>query len=526
MKSYRNAFLITLAAACALAAGLVYGWWRYARPQQQPASAYSLTASSPANEGSQSESTPAALAAEETPLATLQLSPERLQSIGVKTGVVEMKAVHDQIRAVGSVDVDETRLAYVQVRFPGWIHKVYADSTFQFVRKGQPLFTIYSPDLVTTEQEYLLAKQNQNLLAASSIPGVAQGASSLVNGAAERLRQWEVPAREVEQLEKTGRARYDLEIDSPVSGYITERNALPNMYVQPETKLYTVADLSTVWVYAQVFQTDVGRVRLGDPAKVTVDAYPGREFSGRVDFIWPQVDMTTRTVKVRLVFANPGLKLTPGMFVNVQLELPMGRQLVIPLSGVFQSGSRQIAFLDHGEGILEPREIELGPQVSDEYVVLKGLKAGDRIVTSANFLIDSESQLQAAIGSYVPPPPGAGASAAVNGTAAPAKARLDFSTSPSPPRQGANTVRVKLADANGAPLAGAQVTVTFFMPAMPAMGMAAMRTAVELADRGAGNYQGQANLQSGGSWQVSIVARRSGQVLGSTQLTVDAAGGM
>src|SRR5207237_7881921 len=193
--------------------------------------------------------------------------------------------------------------------------------------------------------EYLLAKQNRNLVAASSVPGVAAGATSLVSAAAERLKQWEVPAREIAQLETTGEVRHEVEIDSPVSGYITERNALPNLYVQPETRLYTVADLSTVWVYANVFQTEMARIKIGDPATVTTDAYPGRAFNGQVNFMWPQVDMTTRTQRVRLVFSNPDMKLTPGMFANVRLRIPLGRQLTIPASGVLQSGTRQMAFV-------------------------------------------------------------------------------------------------------------------------------------------------------------------------------------
>jgi Cu(I)/Ag(I) efflux system membrane fusion protein/cobalt-zinc-cadmium efflux system membrane fusion protein len=296
------------------------------------------------------------------------------------------------------------------------------------------------------------------------------------------------------------------------------------MYVQPETKLYTVADLSTVWIYAEAFQPDMGRIKIGDPAAVTTDAYPGRTFSGRVSFIWPQVDMATRTQRVRLVFSNPGTRLTPGMFVNARLQIPMGRRLVIPSTGVFQSGTRQIAFVDHGNGYLEPREIELGPRAGDEFIVLKGLKAGERVVTSANFLIDSESQLQAALGSFAPPPPGAGAAAAMN--APPTQANAEFATIPSPPHKGDNTLRVKLADNSGAPIAGAQVTVTFYMPAMPAMGMAAMRTVSNLSEKGGGMYEGSGKLDSGGTWQVTIVAQKNEQTLASRQLTVNATGGM
>ena len=269
-------------------------------------------------------------ASTEAPLVPVQISPQRLQSIGVKTGEVERKSVADEILTTGNVAVDETRLAYVQVRFSGYIEKVFADATYQYVRKGQPLFTIYSPDLVATEREYLVAKQNQQQVAQSTVPGVASSAASLLDAAAERLKQWGVPQKEIARLESTGQVQQELEVDSPVSGYITERNALPSVAVQPEMRLYTIADLSTVWVQAQVFQNDLERVRVGAPATLTVNTYPGRMFTGRVDFIYPQVDMDTRTAKVRIVFSNPGLQLKPGMFVNVSLKVPTGEPARYP----------------------------------------------------------------------------------------------------------------------------------------------------------------------------------------------------
>jgi Barrel-sandwich domain of CusB or HlyD membrane-fusion/YtkA-like len=314
----------------------------------------------------------------------------------------------------------------------------------------------------------------------------------------------------------------ELQVDSPVSGYITERNALPNLTVQPETRLYSVADLSTVWIFADVFQNDLGRIKVGDRTSLTVDTYPGRNFEGRVNFIYPQVDMTTRTARVRLIFPNPGLKLTPGMFVNAVLQVRAGTQLVIPASGVLQSGTRQIVFVNRGDGYLEPRGVELGARAGENFVILKGLKEGEEIVTSANFLIDSESQLQAALGSFTPPPPGAGSVGAMNAP----QANVALTTEPSPPRKGSNAIRVKLADANGAPISGAEVSVTFFMPAMPAMGMAAMRTPVTLSDKGNGLYKGSAQLDSGGTWQVTVVAKKNGQTVASKQLSVNATGGM
>ena len=279
-------------------------------------------------------------ASTEAPLVPVQISPQRLQSIGVKIGEIERKLVEDEIRTTGNVAVDETRLADVQVRFSGYIQKVFADATYQYVRKGQPLLTIYSPDLVATEREYLVAKQNQQQVAQSTVPGVVSSAASLLDAAAERLKQWGVPQQEIARLESTGQVEQELEVDSPVSGYITERSAFPSVAVQPGMRLYAIADLSTVWVQAQVFQNDLERIKVGAPATLTVNTYPGRTFTGRVDFIYPQVDTDTRTAKVRVVFSNPGLQLKPGMFVNVSLKVPMGSQLVIPATGVLQSGAR------------------------------------------------------------------------------------------------------------------------------------------------------------------------------------------
>jgi RND family efflux transporter MFP subunit len=529
MQRYRSAFFVTLGTTILLAGALVLlslkpEALRARFPSASPNQTLAKAASSPSGDMASSPSSPSGPSATEPNLVPVTLSPQRMQSIGVKTGTVEYKLVHDEIRTTGNVEADETRLAEVQVRFAGWIQKVFVDSTFQRVRKGQPLLTIYSQELVATENEYLLAKQNREFLAQSTVPGVAPGASNLLSSATERLKQWMIPDREIEELEQTGKVKRELEIDSPASGFVTERNALPNMYVQPGTKLYSVADLSTVWVYAQVFQNDLGRIKVGDSAEVTVDSYPGRMFPGRATFIWPQLDQTTRTAKVRLEIPNPELKLSLGMFVNVKLGVALGRQLAIPASAVFQSGTRQIAFVDRGSGYFEPREIETGGRAADDVVVMKGLKAGERIVTSANFLIDSESQLQAAMGSFTPPPPGVGATSAMN--APQGQVSIDYSSNPATPQKGNNTFRVKLTGANGTPITGAQVTVTFFMAAMPAMGMAAMRNVTTLSEKGGGSYEGPGQVQMGGNWQVTVLATKNGQTLAQKQFSVTAEGGM
>lgn len=527
MKNYRRAFFAALAGNVLLAAGVAFLWWRSHAPGQGATlrSALPSAIRSVLPERLQPaalEATPAPIPPAEPALAPVQISPQRMQSIGVKLGRVERKAVTDEVRTAGNVAVDEAKVAYVQVRFPGFIQKVFADATYQFVRKGDPLFTIYSPDVAATESEYLVARQNQEQVARSSIPGVASGAASLLSAAVDRLKQWQVPESEIARLKSTRETGRDITIDSPITGYITERHAYASTAVAPDMRLYGIADLSTVWVNAQVFQNDLAQVKVGAPATITADTWPGRALNGCVDFIYPDIDMGTRTARVRIVLTNPDPPLSPGMFVRVALKAPMGEQLVIPAGGVLESGERQIAFVDHGNGTLEPREVQLGARIGDEFIVLKGLKAGEQIVTSANFLIDSESQLQASLGSYAPPPPGAGNAGAMNAP----QANAELSSQPEPPRKGSNVFRVKLSDARGAPVAGARVSVTFFMAAMPAMGMAAMRTDVECADKGNGFYEGAGVLQSGGTWQVTITAAKDGQTIASKQTSVNATGGM
>jgi RND family efflux transporter MFP subunit len=459
-------------------------------------------------------------------LTPVQLTPERMQSIGVRTGTVEYKQVSNDIRATGNVDIDERLVSYVQVRFPGYIRKVFANATYQYVRAGEPLFTVYSPDLVATQKEFLLARHNEQTLGSSTVDGVASGAETLASAAEQRLEQWDVPQSELNKLKLSGKPIMDLTINSPVSGYITERTALPNMYVETSTRLYTIADLSHVWVYAQVFQGDVGQLKPGDASEITVDSYPGRIFAGRIEQVLPQVDMATRTVRVRLAIANPGLKLKPGMFVNVALKTSIGRALVIPASAVLQSGTRQLVFLDQGGGNLQPQEVTLGQRVGDDFIVLKGLKEHQRVVTSANFLIDSESQLQAAAGSFTPPPPGAGATGAQAGAPTASRADIELSTDPNPPQRGNNVLRVKATDPSGKPVSGAEVTIKFYMPAMPAMSMAAMDMTTKLPEKGGGLYEGSGKLDSGGTWQVTITVQKNGQTLAMKQLRVNATGGM
>lgn len=506
MRNYRTAFLAVLAlnlVLVVLAAGL---WWRTRATEERSVQPSAMTMG-------------AAQATSSVPLAPVQISPERLQRIGVRIGEVRRQTLADRIRTVGTVAMDERRVAYVEVRFPGYLQKVFVDSTYQYVRKGQPLFSVYSPNLLSTEREYLIARESARRLARSSDPAMARDGAALVRAAAQRLALWGIPQREIERLKRTGHVREALTIDSPVSGYVTEREALPNAYVEPGKRLYTVADLSRIWVFAHVFQNALGRIRVGDPAMLTVDTYPGKPFHGTVDFIYPQLDPVTRTARVRLEFPNHALRLLPGMYVNVTLTGPAITALTIPANAVLQTGTRDIVFIDQGGGVLAPRNTRLGAEIDGEYVVLGGLRAGERIVTSANFLIDSESELQSALGSFSPPPPPSGA---MRGE----QPKVALSTGPAPPRQGSNRVRVTLTDPHGHPIEGARVSADFVIPPMPAMGMAGQQVHTVLKPSGNGVYEGTVTLPASGAWQVSVIAQKAGRVIASRQLSLETAGGM
>jgi Cu(I)/Ag(I) efflux system membrane fusion protein/cobalt-zinc-cadmium efflux system membrane fusion protein len=265
----------------------------------------------------------------------------------------------------------------------------------------------------------------------------------------------------------------------------------------------------------------VGRLKPGDQAAITVDAYPQKTFNGRVEEVLPQVDATTRTVPVRLSIDNTGLLLKPGMFVNVDLKSAIGRRLVVPASSVLQTGLKQIVFLNKGEGRIEPKDVVLGPQIGGNFVILKGLEAHQSIVTSANFLIDSESQMQAASGASM-----ASNSGASSGSAPQSSVRIEFTTNPNPPQKGTNTLRVKLTDGKGATVSGADVAVAFYMAAMPEMGMAAMNTNTKLTEKNGGVYENASELPCGGTWQVTVSVKQHGQLVATKKLSVNAKGGM
>jgi Cu(I)/Ag(I) efflux system membrane fusion protein len=318
------------------------------------------------------------------------------QLIGVRSAPAAVAVLGQEIRAVGTVGYDERGFTQVTVKTSGWVREVFVDSIGRPVRKGEPLFTLYSPDLLATQDEYLLAVKTQGQLATSPIAEVKANAVSLVASTRERLRLWDVTDAQIATLQRRGTAEPVLTVYAPSSGIVLKREAVPGKYVGPGTTLYEVADLSTVWISADIYESEVAAVTLNQPASVTFAAYPGEMFQGTVSYVYTTLNTEARTVRVRLELPNPGLKLKPGMFGTVTLRTDAARTLVVPKEAVLDTGLRQLVFLDRGEGAYVPSPVKLGRRNQDSVEVLEGLKEGDRIVTSANFLLDAESKLTSA----------------------------------------------------------------------------------------------------------------------------------
>jgi Cu(I)/Ag(I) efflux system membrane fusion protein len=335
---------------------------------------------------------------QEVASGTVQISPERQQLIGVKIGTVEIKPLEKVIRTVGRVDYDEKRLTTISPKIGGWIEDLYVDFTGKFVKQGDPLFTIYSPELVSTQEEYLLAIQAKKSLSKSPFPEVASSGSSLAESAKRRLKLWDINDDQIKTLEETGQAKKTLTFYSPFSGFVLEKSAYKGMNVMPGVALYKLADLSVVWLYADVYEYELPFVRLGQQASVQLASMPGETFTGRAVYIYPSLNPETRTAKVRFEIPNPHGELKPEMYANVEIKVHLGRKLTVPEGAIIDTGIRQLAIIDKGSGYFEPREVKVGAKVDNYYEVIRGLKAGERVVTSANFLIDSESKLKEAVG--------------------------------------------------------------------------------------------------------------------------------
>ena len=327
-------------------------------------------------------------------LSVVRIPLERRQEIGVTTAKVEKRSLAGGVSTNGVVAEDEGRVHAVNAKFSGYIESLVVDRTGQSVRRGQALLTVYSPELVATERELLLALENVRRLS-SATPQAAADASALLSATRDRLRLWDIPNSEIDRIERSGEVSRTLMLYSPVSGVVMKKDAVAGLAIMAGMPLYTIADLSTVWVIADVYQSEIRMVATGNPADVTSSFLPGQTFRGRVDFVYPTVTEETRTVKVRVVIPNPKGLLKPGMYASVSLRGKGREALAIPASALIQTGERQIAFVEQSPGVYAPREVKIGAQSNEFVEVLSGLSEGETVVTSANFLIDSESRIGA-----------------------------------------------------------------------------------------------------------------------------------
>ncbi len=326
----------------------------------------------------------------------IKISPERQQLIGVKFATVELSGPARSIRSVGKVTYDETRVAHVHTRIDGWIEQVFVDFTGDFVKQGQPMLTIYSPEMLASQQELLLAARARDLMRENPLASAAEHGNSLFEAAQRRLELWQLKDDQIDQVLKTGQPIHSVTVYAPAGGFVSERKAFPNQKVTPDTDLYTITDLSRIWIVADVFESDITSIRVGDAAYVSFPSGNAPSLGAKVTYIQPQVDPMTRTLRVRLDASNPGTRMKPDMYVNVEFGVAGARQLVVPADAVLDTGDRQTVFVDLGDGYLEPRQVVVGDRFGDRVAITSGLTAGERVVSSGTFLIDSESQLKAA----------------------------------------------------------------------------------------------------------------------------------
>lgn len=327
----------------------------------------------------------------------LDIGAERLQSIGVRFDKVVRRAMDRDIRTVGRVAIDERRLARVNVKVEGWIDQLYVNTTGEVVARGQPLFTLYSPELVATQEEYLLALRGAQTLGANAYPEVAAGSRSVLEAARRRLELWDIADSHIRKLEQTGEALRTLPIHAPIAGTVIEKMAVAGMRVMPGEDLYVIADLSRIWVLGDIYEYELPFVAIGQTAQMTLSYDPAARMNGRLTFIYPTLDPVTRTASVRFELDNPGGRLKPDMYVNVALRVPLGERLIVPKDAVLETGARRVIFVRRNGGQLAWREVTTGIRAGDWVEILDGLSEGEDIVTSANFLIDSESQVKGAM---------------------------------------------------------------------------------------------------------------------------------
>ncbi|HUT52426.1 MAG TPA: efflux RND transporter periplasmic adaptor subunit, partial [bacterium] len=328
-----------------------------------------------------------------------KIDPAVVQNLGVRTTEAKLGKLVKKIRAVGTFETNEESLVSVNTKVEGWIEKLYVNKAGQTVKRGDPLLKLYSPELVSTQQEYIESLRYLDSVKDSPFPEVVESARSLVLASEKRLRLWDISSAQIKRLARTGKAGKDLTLYAPISGVVMKREAVKGMKVMPGMELLSIADLSTLWLQSRFYEQDVAWVRLGDHARIEVDYLPGDTFSGKVSFIYPYLDSKTRDITARIVIDNHDLKLKPGMFATITIEHESEQPVVsIPDEAVIRTGVRNLVFIDLGGGRFVPREVGLGRYGDGRTIEIKsGLIPGERVAVSGQFLIDSESRMEEAV---------------------------------------------------------------------------------------------------------------------------------
>ncbi len=325
----------------------------------------------------------------------IYITPEKVQRIGVRSEEVREMPLKKIIRTVATVDYDERGLFTINTKIEGWIERLYVNATGRELKKGEHLLDIYSPDLVSTQEEYLLAFETKRRLGPGALPDAIEGAEYILDATRRRLKNWDISDDQIEALEKSNKPTKTLALHSPVEGIVIEKMAVQGMKVMPGEKLLGIANLSNVWLYANIYEYELSLVKPGQKARVTINAYPGETFYATVSYIYPYMNTETRTAKVRLEMANPGFKIKPGMYANIEIESVISRKAVaVPEDAVLDTGERQAVIIDVGTGRFKMQDVKVGLKGEGYYQILSGLAPGWKVVTSANFLIDSESSFR------------------------------------------------------------------------------------------------------------------------------------
>jgi RND family efflux transporter MFP subunit len=459
------------------------------------------------------------------PGTTVQLEADEINAAGVQLVKVSTARLKMNVDSVGRVEQPEAQLATVPARFGGRIDKLYVQFTGENVRRGQAVAEIYSPDLVASAEEYRLALQNRDRMRGSSEKEAVANSNDLVGASRRRLELLGVSEKQIDAA-AAGNAGLHITIYSPTAGSVVERKVTSGQYVNAGDPLFTVANLSTVWVKADIYEFQLPQIRPGQMVDITSDALPDKVLHGRVDFIEPEANPQTRTIPVHVHVPNPAMRLRPGMYIRAKFISPAERNtLVVPRSAVLDTGTRKLVYVAKDDGVFEAREIQAGAPSEDVYPLLSGLKAGEQVVTNGNFLIDSQTRLTGGMtglfggskeyGNGKPEP-------SSNTSAEKPTAKVSFAVEPNPPKGAAdNMFHITVVDAAGKPIPDAEVTVTLVMPAMPSMSMPEMRNSFKVPFV-QGMYMGKGNIGMAGSWNVSVEAKRNGHVIATYRTRLNA----